>query len=119
VKWRGWYEAIEDLIPELPKSPLSNWQKERVSIDGWVLVGNQGDDARQRDAKSPSFTIVSTEKSNSAYRIKTPDGQGLKLGCQGMAILQSVPKWYQCKSPKIIGNGVPCLMMQRVMESFN
>jgi site-specific DNA-cytosine methylase len=118
VKWRGWYEAIEDLIPELRDSPLCNWQKDRVTLDGWALVGNQGDDASQRSIDQPSFTIVSTEKSNSAYRVKTPDGMGLKLGIQGMARIQSVPRWYDCKNAKIIGNGVPCLMMQRVMESF-
>ena len=29
-KWRGWYEAIEDLIPSLPESEFADWQLERM-----------------------------------------------------------------------------------------
>jgi DNA (cytosine-5)-methyltransferase 1 len=28
--WRGWYEAIEDLIPDLPESQFAPWQLERL-----------------------------------------------------------------------------------------
>jgi DNA (cytosine-5)-methyltransferase 1 len=29
-EWVGWYEAIEDLIPDLPETELADWQKERL-----------------------------------------------------------------------------------------
>jgi DNA-cytosine methyltransferase len=28
--WRGWYEAIEDLIPDLPETQFAPWQSERM-----------------------------------------------------------------------------------------
>ena len=30
VRWVGWYEAIEDLLPELPESQLAPWQVARL-----------------------------------------------------------------------------------------
>lgn len=30
MSWRGWYEAIEDLIPDLPESRFAAWQLERL-----------------------------------------------------------------------------------------
>lgn len=75
-RWVGWYEAIEDLIPSLPVSKFSPWQIERLpeNLIGGLLVGNQGDDASARTVRKPSFTIVSTQKSNSAYRAFITDG---------------------------------------------
>jgi DNA (cytosine-5)-methyltransferase 1 len=29
-EWVGWYEAIDDLIPDLPETELADWQKERL-----------------------------------------------------------------------------------------
>jgi len=29
-EWVGWYEAVEDLIPDLPETELADWQKERL-----------------------------------------------------------------------------------------
>lgn len=36
VPWVGWYEAIADLIPELPETELANWQIER--LPDWLDV---------------------------------------------------------------------------------
>lgn len=33
LPWVGWYEAIEDLIPDLPETKLANWQLERMPKD--------------------------------------------------------------------------------------
>jgi site-specific DNA-cytosine methylase len=49
------------------------------------------------------------------YKLMTP---------RALARMQSVPDWYVLPGKvalacKIIGNGVPCLMMQRIMESFS
>lgn len=41
VRWVGWYEAIEDLIPGLPESRFADWQLARLpeEIKGTLLVG--------------------------------------------------------------------------------
>lgn len=47
VKWKGWYEAIEDLIDELPDAEFAPWQmarlpeayKKGMNIEGNVFIG--------------------------------------------------------------------------------
>jgi DNA (cytosine-5)-methyltransferase 1 len=60
--WRGWYEAIEDLIPDLPDSEFAPWQLERlpkelqnclVDVRNYDLSGD-----RHRLAESPSQTVT-------------------------------------------------------------
>lgn len=61
VRWVGWYEAIEDLIPMLPESKLAPWQLARLPADiaEHVLVEmhNTARDATVRGASEPSSTI--------------------------------------------------------------
>lgn len=33
MKWKGWYDAVEDLIPTLPESTFAPWQIERLPKD--------------------------------------------------------------------------------------
>jgi site-specific DNA-cytosine methylase len=43
LPWRGWYEAIEDLIPALEESKLASWQKDRLPEslgDFLIMTGN-------------------------------------------------------------------------------
>jgi DNA (cytosine-5)-methyltransferase 1 len=43
--WRGWYDAVEDLLPSCPESLLANWQRERLKdhpVVGPLLVGAGG-----------------------------------------------------------------------------
>jgi DNA (cytosine-5)-methyltransferase 1 len=47
----------------------------------------------------------------------------VKITPRGLARFQSVPDWYILPKPdtlaaKIIGNGVPCLLYQRIAESM-
>lgn len=59
--WRGWYDAIADLIDELPESQLAPWQLERLpaSIQS-ALVANGGfcDEVVMRGRQEPSFTVT-------------------------------------------------------------
>jgi DNA (cytosine-5)-methyltransferase 1 len=60
--WVGWHEAIEDLIPTLPKSKLAKWQVERIldrDVPFTALVERSGarTNPQIRAASSPSFTI--------------------------------------------------------------
>lgn len=45
VRWVGWYEAIEDLLPTLPPSKLAPWQLARLpeELRGAVLVAKTAD----------------------------------------------------------------------------
>jgi len=40
--WAGWYSAIEDLIPTLPKSKFAPWQLARLTLSGTTLVDSAG-----------------------------------------------------------------------------
>jgi DNA (cytosine-5)-methyltransferase 1 len=162
VQWRGWYEAIEDLIPELPDSSFAPWQIERLSklFDGstWLVQrqpGARGDGVRgvcepaktycgtdteprallvdgtgnsygstvtTTEQGSPSFTVKASS-SKQASRASTPNGRVVRMTPRCLARFQSVPDWYVLPAKRslacqIIGNGVPCLMMQRILESF-
>lgn len=64
VQWRGWYQAIEDLIPTLPESRFAEWQLKRLpekihtflanhDQSEWVTTG-----CATREATAPANTIV-------------------------------------------------------------
>lgn len=60
-RWVGWYEAIEDLIPDLPETELANWQKAGLSDDLHdVLIAQGGYDGKvvQRSIEEPAFTVT-------------------------------------------------------------
>jgi DNA (cytosine-5)-methyltransferase 1 len=61
-KWVGWYEAIADLIPTLPRCELANWQKLRMEsrdVPDFALVERSGarSEMQIRGADHPSFTL--------------------------------------------------------------
>jgi DNA (cytosine-5)-methyltransferase 1 len=62
VRWVGWYEAIEDLIPTLPESKLAPWQMARLpkELRETVLVGVNGhnEGIGQLSPDSPSQTVT-------------------------------------------------------------
>jgi DNA (cytosine-5)-methyltransferase 1 len=196
VQWRGWYQAIEDLIPELPDSSFAPWQMKRLENTQQakpllMVGGGQGspvlDDSPSQticniarvgnipkallvhptdqrampviEAGDPSFTQTTNQGGNSvkallvdgtgnsygstvttteqgspsltvkassskqASRASTPNGRVVRMTPRCLARFQTVPDWYvlpESKSLacKITGNGIPCLMMQTVMESF-
>jgi DNA-cytosine methyltransferase len=87
VRWRGWYEAIKDLISTLPASQFAPWQLARLPEDvrGYLLVGAGGYDGNvvQAQAGSPSFTV--TANNNQSHQIRafivdgTPNGNGERI----------------------------------------
>lgn len=72
--WRGWYEAIEDIIPDLPDSQFADWQLDRLAGDPKTALFSQGisrdangDDygvAALRERDEPSFTITASRNMN-------------------------------------------------------
>lgn len=72
VKWIGWYEAIEDLIPSLPESRFADWQLKRLNeltstslVDAGVLNSFQSS-ISVREYGEPSLTI----RASSANQVK-------------------------------------------------
>lgn len=63
-RWRGWYEAIEDLLPDLPETKFADWQLKRLEkskIHFEFLTGTGGYDGSMvtREKCEPSFTVTS------------------------------------------------------------
>lgn len=66
--WLGWYQAIEDLIPELPESKFADWQLARLPdelqesfMQPWTTADGT---TPLRPASEPSLTITSTVNRN-------------------------------------------------------
>jgi DNA (cytosine-5)-methyltransferase 1 len=215
--WKGWYQAIEDLIPTLPETQFAAWQLKRLkaashkgqNIEGdiWIggancsesflqfaidnrpsipgirtknmpvptvpadhltnskakayLVDGTGNDrdATIRGVDEPVPTVISgalrcpssspkalllskdkgdysdghrwqdepamtaTANDNGRRRAVTPSGRVVRMTPRALARFQTVPDDYALPEKntlacKVIGNGVPCLMMQRIMEAF-
>jgi site-specific DNA-cytosine methylase len=58
--WVGWYEAIADIVPDLPESEFAPWQKERLPdvIDETMMVAEQPNARGQcRRAGEPMKTV--------------------------------------------------------------
>jgi len=62
TKWVGWYDAIEDLIPDLPESQFADWQLKRLPADliqtCLVDVANTIRDCTVRGINEPSITVT-------------------------------------------------------------
>jgi DNA (cytosine-5)-methyltransferase 1 len=183
--WRGWYEAIEDLIPTLPETEFAPWQLARlpeelksVAINpnrnglDWVSSNDAIDAGKPYpslmsqnciakhkaylvNSASPGSTdttalgrmkaaVLVDDKNNESLGVgrfspspavrvdngtgnvkaSTPSGRVVRMTSRALARFQTVPDWYTLPEKnaiacKIIGNGIPCLMMQRIMECFH
>lgn len=67
-KWRGWYDAIEDLIPTLPESRFVDWQLKRLPQDlqallsskAFLVEGRNGNGGTDRFDYEPSGTVTTS-----------------------------------------------------------
>jgi DNA (cytosine-5)-methyltransferase 1 len=75
-RWRGWYESIEDLIPDLPPSQFAEWQLNRLPCDlatfAMQVQGANGDGLRY--AGEPMQSITAAHGAGK-YRAFITDGQ--------------------------------------------
>lgn len=60
-RWIGWYEAIADLVDDLPETEFAPWQLERLGAipEFSFLLGDQ--QGQKRDCAAPAFTICAKE----------------------------------------------------------
>jgi site-specific DNA-cytosine methylase len=137
----GWWEAIADLIPTLPESQLADWQAEAIQNSKFkiqkgkaYLIERTGArkerDLLVRAASEPSWTIkanIATDHKGAnrhdPLNALLPDGKVVSLDARAIARLQSVPDWYELPEAigvavTLIGNGVPCLLAQKLMEAL-
>lgn len=78
--WRGWYAAVEDLLPGCPESPLANWQREPLKdhpVVGPLLVGAGGfrGTVVNREAHEPAMTITANRNQCDQVRAVLVGGQ--------------------------------------------
>lgn len=129
VPWRGWYEAIADLIPTLPRTEFAEWQIPYLPdyVTGAVLVegkGNRlntdrGGDVTIRANQEPAPTV----RVDARFKAWLAQGIVVKMTPRALARFQSVPDSYQLPASnrlaaRVIGNGVPWLLAQRITESL-
>jgi site-specific DNA-cytosine methylase len=74
------------------------------------------------DGTNPANTVKASS-GKKASRATTPSGRVVRMTPRALARFQTVPDDYALPEKntlacKVIGNGVPCLMMQRIMEAF-
>jgi site-specific DNA-cytosine methylase len=130
-EWIGWYEAIADLIPSLPETELAKWQSKAIGDlpeDLPVLIENTGArsdrDLQKRTQDEPSWTVRAMGQGGHWHRANIlTDCKVLAITPQCLARFQSFPDTYILPKRKaiagmIIGNAVPPLLAQRIMEAF-
>jgi len=133
---KSWYEAIEHSIDDLPDSQFPPCQIPRIPPDYYsenkqtfLLTPNstglkraQPYDVIRKDKPYP--TIKASKSYNNAFIAEHNKKQRIvEINTKCLAILQTIPDWYKLPiqktlARKIIGNGVPSLFMQKVLESL-
>lgn len=118
----GWYEAIEDLIPTLPESEFAPWQDKYITdysdiflVDGQKEFNSDGPGIRQKT--QPAFTIAASQK-HRPMRAFIKERKIVKMNTEAFGRFQTLPTFYKHANEKIIGNGVPCLGMQKIAEGL-
>ena len=131
----GWFSAIEDL--DLPPTNLTGWQKRAIAAkgidhDGTFLIERCGASKRNGEPANqiippdqPCFTIrAMSGKHPSVWQCTAViDGTPYRCTPRAIARLMSVPDDYALPADpklaiKILGNGVPPLMMRGILETM-
>ncbi len=132
--WVGWYEAITDLIPNLPSSKLPASKKSALEkqlrhfphVKALLIQHTGGHQIKNPD--EPCWTITRSvftdhkgnNRSNFAD-VWLPDGTVKALNLEAIARLQGFPSWYvfpeqMSIAGSIVGYSVPPLMMPPLLH---
>lgn len=71
-KWRGWYEAIEDLIPGLPETEFAPWQLERIP-DLVKRAWDYAESCNRLDGSKDGFLMESKYRDRNGRIVKRSD----------------------------------------------
>lgn len=91
VKWVGWYEAIEDLLDDLPDSQFANWQLARLPLEVQTsMIGQQmyGETVQNAPRNKPAFTITanSNQVANRAFLFAGAGNTNMKEAMSGKGV---------------------------------
>jgi len=122
--WRGWYEAIADLIPGLPESEFAPWQLARLPEElSSFIVGAGGYNGKivSADAERPAFTVTANENQATQLRAWLAQGRVVAMTPRCLARFQSFPDWYALPESNAlacrgIGNAVPPLLYEKLLR---
>lgn len=132
--WRGWYAAIEDLLPNLPDAKWPAWQLERMcddlknSADDFLASQNTSSDHSGNEyplctkgAIEPAYTV--TAASNQLDMRARINGRVVRLSPRCLARFQSFPDSYilpesKTLAARIIGNAVPPLQYEKIIRNL-
>jgi DNA (cytosine-5)-methyltransferase 1 len=105
---RGEDEPVHTVIVRQDQTPLR----------AFVLDGqsNEGERITVRNEEEPIFTQSASASRQPARACM--GGRVVKLDIRCLGRFQTVPDWYKGLTVKINGNGVPCLMAQKVLETL-
>jgi DNA (cytosine-5)-methyltransferase 1 len=142
-RYSGWLSAVEDLIPDFEESEFAEWQlrlmpelyasmltdsaaNSRRLPTAFLVNGtanNYSRDVTVVDGRDPSMTVTASI-SRRPLRSWLDVGRVVKLNTRAIARLQTLPDWYLLPESnelagKGIGNGVPCLMAKKILESLS
>jgi DNA (cytosine-5)-methyltransferase 1 len=134
----GWYEAIEDLIPELPASVLLPAQQKALELKRSLqpsikalLIERIGfrENPQVKEPVEPCWTIkrsiFTDHKGNNRSRfidVWLADGSVKALTLEAIARLQSFPSWYYLPDQvsiagSILGYSVPPLLVKALLTT--
>ena len=139
LPWVSWYDAIADIIPTLKPNKLANWQKASLEEQGFdikgqtVLISKDGSRKKEgyintfalvipKDSPAPTIKAMGHDRHCQQYSIVI-DGEVYRVSTEALASWQSMPKdcVFSGDNPtdcRGVGNGVPSLFAQKIMESF-
>lgn len=90
-KWKGWYQAIEDLIPTLPESEFAQWQLDRLPYELMNMLFQSGNPNGNRKEKFrrwhyPAPTVCATESPFKAFLVDGKNARSYEKG--GMTVCE-------------------------------
>ena len=127
MPWVGWYAAIEDILDTLPESQFAPWQLKRLPAGLTTTVFVEGTSAGPRPPTVltpdlPALTICGGGGGR-VHRAWLGQGRTVRMTTRALARFMSCPDTYTLPASNklastVLGNGVPCLLSQRIMEQL-
>lgn len=89
VKWVGWYEAIEDLIPTLPETEFAPWQMDRSPEEYRNFLLGQGSRSTPKSEHEPTETITANNNQSAvkAFLTSQVDGRTRKDNLPALTVM--------------------------------
>lgn len=98
--WIGWYEAIEDLLPDCPESALAPWQLRRLPEElRTLLIGAGGYDGTVVQASPKDSVFCLTANQNQANQLRAILVEGDAAGERPPATLSPEIPAFTIKTP--------------------